>query len=48
MKKLIMTLGCFFVVLSLSGCNTIQGFGEDMSAGGKAISKGSENVKEKM
>lgn len=26
-------------ILSLSGCNTVKGFGEDVSSGGQALSK---------
>lgn len=44
MKKAIMLLGTLLVALSLSGCNTIKGMGEDVSAGGKAMSKSAEHV----
>ncbi|MGF1660529.1 MAG: entericidin A/B family lipoprotein [Rubrimonas sp.] len=38
---------CAIVVFGLAGlsaCNTVQGVGEDVSAGGKAITKGAEQT----
>jgi entericidin B len=34
--------------LPLAACNTMSGMGQDVSAGGKAITKGAEDVKQKM
>lgn len=34
--------------MSLTACNTIEGAGKDIKAGGQAISNGAENVKDKM
>lgn len=34
--------------LSLSACNTFEGVGKDIQAGGGAISKGASNAKQKM
>lgn len=45
MKKLLIMISAIVVSFSLMGCNTIQGFGEDLSAGGKAVSRSAENVK---
>jgi len=36
MKTVMMVLVCLGVVLS-SGCNTVQGVGEDVQSGGRAI-----------
>ena len=33
------------LLLSLTGCNTTRGFGEDLQAAGTGISKASNNVK---
>lgn len=42
---LILVMGLAFI---LSGCNTIQGAGEDIESGGEAIQDTAENVKKKM
>ena len=34
--------------LSLTACNTMSGMGQDVSAGGKAITKGADEVKQKL
>ena len=34
--------------LSLAACNTMSGMGQDVSAGGKAITTGAEDVQKKM
>ncbi|TQV70106.1 entericidin A/B family lipoprotein [Denitrobaculum tricleocarpae] len=36
------------VALGLSACNTIEGIGEDVEAGGEAISETAEDTKEKL
>lgn len=33
---------------SLSACNTMAGAGQDVSAAGKAVTKGADTVKDKM
>ncbi|MBS0369528.1 MAG: entericidin A/B family lipoprotein [Proteobacteria bacterium] len=38
MRKFTALLGAFVVVL-LSGCNTVQGIGKDIEKGGEAIQK---------
>jgi len=34
--------------LSLAACNTVAGAGEDVSAAGRAVTKGADKVKDKM
>ena len=34
--------------LALGACNTIEGVGEDVQAGGKGIEKGAKSVKKKL
>lgn len=47
--KLVKKLGFFSVPALLSGlllgCNTMHGVGEDLSAGGKALSQAAKNAK---
>lgn len=43
MKKMLIVL--FTVSLFLSGCNTMKGAGEDIKAGGQAISHAAEKAK---
>ena len=38
----------FFMVLVLSGCNTMEGMGEDVEAAGGAMSDTAEDVEEDM
>lgn len=44
MKKILLTLSVILSVFMMSGCNTVSGFGKDLSSGGKAISTSSEKV----
>jgi entericidin B len=37
-----------FMMSVLSGCNTVEGMGKDVSAGGRAMSNTAEDTKEKM
>jgi predicted small secreted protein len=37
-----------FMALALSGCNTMKGMGEDVSAAGGAMSDTAEDVEQKM
>lgn len=46
MKKLSLML-CMAVVL-LAGCNTIAGVGQDVKAGGQAVTNAAEDVKHSM
>lgn len=45
MKSLLVAL---FATLALAGCNTVEGAGKDIQAGGKAISNTAESVEKKM
>lgn len=42
MKKLILTLAGLAVVSGLTACNTVEGAGEDIQAGGRAIEKSAQ------
>lgn len=48
MKKFIMILFIGLGVLSVTGCNTMQGLGQDVSKGGQALSASADNVKSQM
>jgi predicted small secreted protein len=37
-----------FLSSFLAGCNTIEGAGQDIEAGGEKLQEAAENVKEKM
>ena len=37
-----------FMMSVVSGCNTVEGMGEDVSAGGRAMSNTAEETKQKM
>ncbi len=37
LKKICLILALTILVFRLAGCNTLQGMGEDIEAGGKAI-----------
>jgi entericidin B len=42
MKQFIKIIFIFSFVAALVGCNTVEGLGKDMQAGGKALSKSAE------
>jgi predicted small secreted protein len=42
MKKFCVAVLLFAVMLSLSGCNTIRGIGQDIERGGQAIKKAAD------
>ena len=46
MKKGILSVLVFAFVVSLAGCNTIRGIGDDVTAVGGWITRGSEHVEE--
>jgi Predicted small secreted protein len=46
-KILILMLGIIMTTLVV-GCNTVQGVGQDVQSGGKAISNSAETVSEKL
>jgi len=53
MKKQIITIlismTCIIgIAIAVTGCNTMAGVGQDISAGGKALSKGADNTKSDM
>ena len=41
-------IGLLFMALVLSGCNTVEGMGEDVSAAGGAMSDTAEDVEDNM
>jgi predicted small secreted protein len=41
-------LTALFMMLVLSGCNTVEGMGEDVSAAGGAMSDTADDVKDEM
>ena len=43
-----LTAMMLFTMSVLSGCNTVEGMGKDVSAGGRAMSNTAEQTKEKM
>ncbi len=46
MKKILVAIVAVFTLsLGLVGCNTVQGFGQDLEAGGKGLSKAAERTK---
>ena len=48
MKHLLSILSLIIVATSLSACNTIKGVGQDVSAGGRDISKAASTVERKI
>jgi predicted small secreted protein len=44
MKSLLLAL---FTTLAVAACNTVEGAGRDISAGGRAISNAAEEVEKK-
>ena len=42
MKKWAVPIVLMMIVLSLSGCHTMQGFGKDIQRGGEAIERGAQ------
>lgn len=48
MKKLLMMALLMPLFMTLSGCNTIAGAGEDVAKAGKAIEKEAKETKKKM
>ena len=49
MKKLVLKLLIGAALAStLAACNTIAGFGEDVSAAGRGVTRGAESTKQKM
>lgn len=49
MKKLVLKLLLGAALLGVvSACNTVAGFGEDISAAGRGLSRGADQTKQKM
>ncbi len=48
LKTLILGFAALAAVLSISGCNTIQGAGRDIERGGQAIQDEAKEAKQKM
>ena len=48
MRILLSALAICVTALSLNACNTVDGAGEDVQAGGHAISRSAEHVQNKM
>ena len=48
MKNLLLSLVLITAASALTSCNTVKGVGQDVSAGGKAITKSAEDVQKKM
>lgn len=46
MKALLLALLCTWVI-SLSACNTVEGFGQDVKATGGAVEKAADQAKPK-
>ncbi len=44
-SKVFASVGLLVSVLALSACNTVEGAGEDISAGGRAIDRSAEKHK---
>lgn len=48
MRKLFTILSLVAICGVLSACNTISGMGRDISSGGNAVSRGADQVQQKM
>lgn len=46
--KMLMLVVGLVMAIAVVGCNTVKGVGEDVSAGGKAISNTSEKVSQEL
>jgi predicted small secreted protein len=47
LKKLVALVSLIGFVLGLAACNTMEGVGQDVQAGGKAIEKAADKAKPK-
>lgn len=41
-------IGIAMAALALAGCNTVEGLGKDLKAGGQAIERTARDVKQKL
>lgn len=48
LKKLIAATSCAFVVLLLTGCNTVQGLGKDIEKAGEKTQDAADAVRKKL
>ena len=48
MKKFLILFSLIAFTTALSGCNTVQGFGQDVQSGGKALSSSAKKVKQSL
>jgi predicted small secreted protein len=48
LKRLAARIALAGLVLGLAGCNTVEGVGKDVQAGGKAIERAADAVQKKM
>ncbi len=46
MRKVLLSVLCVVFIITVSGCGTIKGLGEDISTIGRWLTKGSTSVKE--
>jgi predicted small secreted protein len=47
-KKPLLYVCAALFVLGIGGCNTVAGFGEDLSAAGRGMSRSAESTKQKL
>ncbi|MFO1321029.1 MAG: entericidin A/B family lipoprotein [Burkholderiales bacterium] len=47
MKKTLVAAASFLVALTLSACNTIEGVGKDVKAGGESLENAARTTREK-
>ena len=47
MRLLAALCAAIIALLSLVGCNTVEGFGQDVQAGGRAIERAADKAKKK-
>lgn len=48
LKKIALCLASVYLAVVVSGCNTIEGAGKDVSAGGKKVQEEAKETKQKM
>ncbi len=48
MKQLLSLFVLAIVAISLSACNTVKGVGQDVSAGGRDLTKAADRVQDKI
>lgn len=48
LKKMALCLASIYLASMVSACNTVEGAGKDVSAGGKKVQEEAKEVKQKM